>query len=71
MLRDLRRYLAHNQLVEIIYLDRNGRTSKRVLRLHSIDGEKMKAYCFTRQANRVFIISNILAAVPVAVDHAV
>ncbi|MGO0058673.1 WYL domain-containing protein [Brevibacillus fluminis] len=70
MLRDLQRYMQHNQLIEIIYLDRHGNTSQRKLRLHSICGNQVKAYCFARRANRVFYIDNILAAMPVVNRHA-
>ncbi|MBO8162360.1 MAG: WYL domain-containing protein [Brevibacillus sp.] len=71
MQRDLERCLANNQLVEIIYMDRRGQTSKRVLRLYAIEGDKVKAYCFTRRANRVFTLTNILAVLPVRMNDAV
>ncbi|MGO0062620.1 WYL domain-containing protein [Brevibacillus fluminis] len=69
MLRDLQRYHERNQLIEIIYLDHHGKTSQRKLRLHSICGNQVKAYCFARRANRVFQIDNILAAIPVVNRH--
>lgn len=68
MLHDLQRYLASCQLVDIIYLDRNGHTSKRTLRLHSVDEQSVKAYCLTRRAYRVFKIENILAVYPAAAE---
>jgi len=64
MRRDLQRYHAQQQVVELIYLNRHGEASKRAVRIHSIDGERIKAYCFERRANRVFRIANILAVMP-------
>ncbi|GAB7389011.1 hypothetical protein BSNK01_28490 [Bacillaceae bacterium] len=65
MLRDLQRYLANGTPVDIIYLDRAGRFSKRRLRLLEIVGNHIRAYCYTRRAPRTFAISNILAVQPV------
>ncbi|MGO0062631.1 WYL domain-containing protein [Brevibacillus fluminis] len=70
MLRDLLRFMQQNQFIEIIYLDRHGKTSQRKLRLQSICGNQVKAYCFVRRANRVFQIDNILAAMPVTARNA-
>jgi hypothetical protein len=65
MHRELQRYLNAGQLVEIIYIDRRGQTSKQTLRLHAMTDDRVKAYCFARRANRVFTIANILAVAPV------
>ncbi|ELK39017.1 hypothetical protein D478_26334 [Brevibacillus agri BAB-2500] len=64
MLRDLQRYLAAGQLVDVIYLDRYGQTSKRTLRLRAIVGNRVKAFCLARSAPRIFAIDNILAIYP-------
>ncbi|WP_139489011.1 WYL domain-containing protein [Brevibacillus dissolubilis] len=69
MVRELNRYLASGQLVEIIYLDRTGKTSQRKLKLASIEGNKVKAFCFTRQAIRQFNTDHILAIAPVRNRH--
>lgn len=61
----LNKYLSCGQIVEVIYLDRHGKTSKRRLKLHSIVNDRLKAYCYSRQAYRVFAIDNILAVFPV------
>ncbi|WP_126428771.1 WYL domain-containing protein [Brevibacillus marinus] len=66
MQRELRKYLASGQLVDMIYLDRRGRMSKRRVRLHAITDGQVKAYCFARRAYRVFALANILAVQPVA-----
>ncbi len=70
MLGDLQRYMNSDHLVEIIYLDRHGRTSKRMVRIHEISSGRVKAYCFARRAFRVFSVDNILAVAPVVNRHA-
>lgn len=71
MQRELQRYMARNQLVEIIYLDRYGNTSQRTLRLLSINPEYVKAYCFARKAQRSFFLNRILAVAPGGTRNAV
>lgn len=66
MLRELQRYLDAGHLVDVIYLDRYGQTSKRTLRLRAIEGNRVKAFCLSRSAPRVFAIENILAIYPAA-----
>ncbi|GAA4704117.1 hypothetical protein GCM10023228_05050 [Brevibacillus fulvus] len=66
MLRELQRYLEAGQLVDVIYLDRYGQTSRRTLRLRAIDGNLVKVFCLSRSAPRVFAIENILAIYPAA-----
>jgi predicted DNA-binding transcriptional regulator YafY len=67
MFRDLQRYLSFTPLVEIIYIDRLGQISQRRIKLHSINNEQIKAYCFARRSIRSFFINNILAISPVII----
>lgn len=60
----MQRHMASGQLVDIIYLDRSGQTSKRTLRLLSVNEQSVKAYCLSRRDPRVFNIENILAVYP-------
>lgn len=66
MLKDLKRYLKTGVLVDIIYMDRNEQFTKRTVKLKEISGEYVKAYCYTRNATRIFKIENILAVLPSA-----
>lgn len=61
MLRDLKRYLSSGQPIDIIYMDQSAQITQRRIKLHSIQGEQVKAYCFTRQSVRSFKAANILA----------
>ncbi|MFS0727703.1 WYL domain-containing protein [Paenibacillus sp. 1P07SE] len=45
----------------IIYLDRKGVISKRRIQVCGVQGERVRAYCFTARAPRVFLRGNILA----------
>lgn len=70
MLRELQRYLSAGQLVEIIYLDKQGKLTQRKLKLFEMDNERVRAYCFTRHSIRSFIIKNILAISSVKIGKA-
>jgi len=71
MNHELQKYLISEQFVEVIYLDRHGNTSKRMIRLLKIRNGLLKAYCLTKRAPRIFVIDNILAVQPVVSRHAV
>lgn len=60
-----------NRAAEIIYLDRNGKTSQRKIYINKLDENKVSAYCMMRKQNRVFAIENILAVMPVRKKEAV
>lgn len=66
MKKQLQRAIDQRQHIQIIYLGINGQTTKRTLRPLEIVGDRMKAYCLTRRAPRVFLIDNILAVQLVA-----
>ncbi|MFD0677548.1 MULTISPECIES: hypothetical protein [unclassified Paenibacillus] len=59
---DLLRYVGC--MVEIIYVDRSGKFSKRLIKLRSLSHEHAVAYCYERKAPRLFKISCILAVAP-------
>lgn len=65
MRQDIEKYLVTGQVVEMIYLDRRGFASKRKIRLYSLQGNHVKAYCLTRKAYRIFLLDHILAIYPV------
>lgn len=58
----MERYIGHT--VEIIYQDKEGKLSQRRVKVESVKDGKLKAFCFTAGAPRVFTIANILAALP-------
>lgn len=64
MKTQLKKAMQRNQIVDIMYMAKDGSITKRRIKLIKIAGESVQAYCFTKQAKRTFIIDNILAAVP-------
>lgn len=55
--------------VEIVYLSKNKKLTKRRINILSVDQVHIKAFCLDRQGRRNFLVDNILAAEPVVVFH--
>ncbi|WP_020615430.1 hypothetical protein [Paenibacillus daejeonensis] len=54
--------IAVGREMTIIYLDRKGSISQRRIQVQGVQGERVKAYCYTARAPRVFLRTGILAA---------
>lgn len=65
MREQLIKVMQRNQIVDIMYMAKDGTITKRRLKLIFVAGDTMQAYCFMRNAKRTFIIINILAVIPV------
>ncbi|PWW06346.1 hypothetical protein DFQ01_103248 [Paenibacillus cellulosilyticus] len=48
------------KLVQLIYIDRKRQVSIRNVRVLSVQGSRLKAYCMTARAPRVFNIDSIV-----------
>lgn len=59
MREQLIKAMQRNQLVDIMYIAKNGSVTKRRVRVIKIVGDSFQAFCFTRQAKRSFIIRNV------------
>lgn len=57
----LKASLDRNLVITIIYQNNNGITQRNI-KVHSIQGDTIKAFCFLRNQNRIFKSENILAA---------
>ncbi|MGE5632092.1 MAG: hypothetical protein ACM3TR_13485 [Caulobacteraceae bacterium] len=57
----LRASLEGKRVVSIIYMSEKG-ISERNIRVVSIDGENIRAYCYLKNEMRSFKLSNILSA---------
>ncbi len=53
--------LENKKTIKIIYASKNG-ISTRIIKPIKLDKGCLKAYCFTKEAVRVFKIENILSA---------
>jgi len=69
MINQLRKYMAADQPIEIIYIDRKGKSSQRTVRVLEIKDDRVKAFCCIKRAPRVFAFENILAIQPVVKRH--
>lgn len=49
----------------MMYVSKNGSVTKRRVKIIKIVGDSFQAFCFRRQTKRTFLISNVLAVVPV------
>ncbi|MEG0259317.1 MAG: transcriptional regulator [Lysinibacillus sp.] len=58
--------MQRNQLVEMMYMDKNGEITKRRIKIIKAVGDSFQAFCFMKNAKRTFIIDNVLAAIPVS-----
>lgn len=54
----MERYMG--KVVQLIYIDRKRQVSIRDVRIMSVKGELIKAYCLTAKAYRIFNICNIV-----------
>lgn len=57
--------LERNQLVEMIYMAKNGEISKRRIKVLKVIDDQFTAFCFTKFSPRTFIIENVLAIMPI------
>jgi len=67
MVNELQRAINQQQHIQIIYLGSDKQTTKRTIRPLEIVEDRLKAYCLTKRAPRVFVIDNILAIYPASV----
>jgi len=58
----LRTSLEEKRIVTIMYEDDKGNITKRNIKVISIDGNRVKAYCYLRRKIRIFNRNHILAA---------
>lgn len=57
--------MQRNQFLNMMYMAKDGKVSKRRIKINKIVGNTFQAYCFTRKAKRTFMIESVLAVVPV------
>nr|WP_264989143.1 transcriptional regulator [Lysinibacillus sp. KH24] len=65
MKEQLMKAMQRGQLVHMMYMAKDGKISKRRVKVVKIAGDMFQAFCFERRAKRTFITSNVLAIIPV------
>lgn len=65
MKNQLIKAMQRNQLIDLMYMAKDGSITKRRVKIIKMIGNKFQGYCFKRQEKRIFIIDNVLAIAPV------
>ncbi|KYG89134.1 transcriptional regulator [[Bacillus] sp. KCTC 13219] len=65
MRNQLIKAMQRQWLLDIIYMAKDGKISKRRVKIIKITGDTMQVYCFNKYSKRTFIINNVLATMPV------
>lgn len=53
--------MKYHQLIDVIYIAKNGAITKRRVKVLTVAGGSMQVYCHTKKAKRTFILDQILA----------
>ncbi|EON72166.1 hypothetical protein [Lysinibacillus sphaericus] len=64
MKEQLVKAMQRGQFINMIYVSKSGEITKRRVKIIKVVGDSFAAFCFTRQATRTFLISNVLAIIP-------
>lgn len=65
MLKTLEDAVEYTEMLEIIYMAKDGSISKRKVKVLQVGETSFRAYCFLRKSKCTFLIDNVLVAVPV------
>ena len=57
--------MKYNQLMDVVYMDKAGKLTKRRIRVLKLNGEKMWIWDTAKQAKRTFLVHHVLACQPV------
>ncbi|WP_042472927.1 hypothetical protein [Bacillus ndiopicus] len=69
MKEQLLKAMQRQLLLDIMYIAKDGKISKRRIKIIKLTGDTMQVYCFSKQAKRTFIIDNLLAVAPIIVKE--
>lgn len=61
MTKLLQKAKEHNKQIEIIYMDRKGDITHRMVKVIKVNPCYFKGYCYLRHQQRIFALNNILA----------
>ncbi len=65
MRNQLMKSIERNDLLDMMYMAKDGSISKRRIQVIQVGEGSFRAYCFLRKSKRTFTIDNVLAIVPV------
>ena len=61
--------MRYGQIVNIMYMAKNGEVTKRRIKVIKLTDDSFQAYCFLRKTKRTFIVENVLALIPVQIKE--
>ena len=64
-LLELIKSMERNQVLDMMYIAKDGAISKRRIKVIQVGEDSFRAYCYLRKSSRTFKIDNILALIPV------
>ena len=64
MRKTLEKSARFGEVLEVMYLAKDGSISQRRVKVLQVGESSFRAYCFLRKSKRTFLIDNVLAAVP-------
>ncbi|TCI21419.1 hypothetical protein [Exiguobacterium sp. SL-9] len=64
MRQEVIRWMRSGQVVEMMYIDRNGVISKRRVKLMRLQGDRLVAWDVNKRARRTFCMERVLACLP-------
>lgn len=64
MRQEVMRWMRNGQVVEMVYIDRNGVISKRRVKLMKLQGDRLVAWDIRKKARRTFCMKRVLACLP-------
>lgn len=65
MRKTLEKSVIYGELLDMMYLAKDGSISKRRIKVLQVGEVSFRAYCYLRKSKRTFTIDNVLALVPV------
>ncbi len=60
----MKKFLEHEKNVEMIYLSKDNKVSKRIVKLYSVTEQSITGYCYLRRTVRTFKTEQVLAVFP-------
>jgi predicted DNA-binding transcriptional regulator YafY len=63
--KQLIKSMRYGEELDMMYMAKDGKASKRRIKIIQVGEESFRAYCFLRQSRRTFKIDNVLALVPI------
>ncbi|MEK3935905.1 transcriptional regulator [Sporosarcina sp. FSL W7-1349] len=64
MRKTLEKSVIYGEVLEMMYLAKDGQISKRRIKVIQVGESSFRAFCYMRGSRRTFTIDNVLALVP-------